>query len=106
MSSPHHFLELLCVVVLIFWWLGLKVYKQSVLSESRTLQNNHQTVKCHSSKQQELLRYLEELRKLPAHNWLICTIRLFGATLDTVEQEELAWFLPQPVTKYLYLRSL
>ena len=36
MSSPHHFLELLCVVVLIFWWLGLKVYKQSALSESRT----------------------------------------------------------------------
>ena len=36
MSSPHYFLELLCVAVLIFWWLGLKVYKQSVLSESRT----------------------------------------------------------------------
>ena len=36
MSSPHQFLELLCVAVLIFWWLGLKVYKQGALSKSRT----------------------------------------------------------------------
>ena len=103
MSSPHHFLELLCVAVLIFWWLGLKVYKQSALSESRTSRITIRLLSTYHSRQQELLRYLEELHELPAHNH---TIRLFKATFRHFEREELVWLPPQPVTEYFYLRSL
>ena len=51
------------------------------------LQNNHQTVKCHHSKQQELLRYCEDITLTPhsgsskLHLQAICaTFRCFGNT--------------------------